>query len=96
MRNCISGGQSQRNNERKAHPPMRTRNTSSLNALLFALIAGQAAYYFISGRYLNESAFWNTLVGIQFVCGLIAFLVNVRSSCSRHQHPEGKSSHAEA
>ncbi|MCX6137718.1 MAG: hypothetical protein NTV54_09520 [Ignavibacteriales bacterium] len=45
-----------------------------MNIILFGLIAGQAAYYFISGKHQTNTDGWNILVGIQFFAGLAAMI----------------------
>jgi hypothetical protein len=49
-----------------------TNNQSAVGAILAALVAGQAAHWFLGGEYLEHSEARNHLVMAQLIIGVVA------------------------
>lgn len=55
---------------------MNSSRSTTTNIILFSLVAGQALFYFVSGKHHANTEGWNMLVGMQFIVAVAAIWWN--------------------
>ena len=65
---------------------MEKKSNNLTAVILFGMVAGQALFYFISGKHYHNTATWNVLVVIQFVVAFGAMLWSWRAYRAEQHH----------